>query len=130
MSGSGAFPKEWSDCGCPPPDSVIPNGSYYRAVEHSPPTSDDFLNAVEAGKFLGAKPCDRLAVSLLSTLEGAAHHLKLFPSKADWYVATVSLTAKHGKVKNTPNDKQPAHADWWPFADVVRESTVTNVSKP
>ncbi|MBF0392320.1 MAG: hypothetical protein HQL38_06525 [Alphaproteobacteria bacterium] len=130
MSGSGAYPREWSDCGCPPRDSLEPNADYYRAVEHSPPTTDDFLNAVEAGKFLNVAMCDRLAVSMLSTWEGAVHHLLLFPWKEGWSIATSSLTPRHGRVKDTPSSKQPAHIDWWPFPDVIRENTVTAVSKP
>lgn len=130
MSGSGTYPQEWSDCGCPPSDSFEPNGDYYRVVENSPPTKDDFLNSVEAKKFLSATLCDRLAVSMLSTWEGAVHHLRLFPYKADWFIATTSLTPAHGRVKVTPTSRQPAHVDWWPFRDVVREEAVTAVSKP
>ena len=130
MSGSGIYAQEWTDCGCPPSGSVDPQGNYYRAVEHNPATKDDFLNAVEADKFLKAPLCDRLAVSMLNTWDGAVHHLKLFTFKADWFIATASLTPAHGKIKDTPSKKQPAHTDWWPFSSVVRESAVTNVRKP
>lgn len=130
LSDSDAYPKEWTDCNCPPADSVVPNGDYYRAVENSFPTKDDFLNSVEANKFTNAPLCDRLAVSMLNTWEGAVHHLKLFSFKADWFIATASLNAVHGKVKDTPSKKQPAHTDWWPFSHVVRENVVTSVRKP
>ena len=130
MSDSDVYPSEWTDCNCPPADSVEPNGNYYRAVENSPTTQDDFLNSVEADKFQKSPHCDRLAVSMLNTWEGAVYHLKLFPFKADWFIATVSLTPTHGKVKDTPSKKQPSHTDWWPFPHIVRESTVTNVRKP
>jgi len=121
-----SFPDEWQSYNCPPSDSVSPNEEYpfYRAVENKPAIASDFLNAVEEGKYKKASMCDRLSISLLNSEEGAHHHLELFPWKSHFHIAKLRLNSSHGKVKDTPTNKQPDHADWWPYRSVVRENTV------
>lgn len=130
MSGEQTYPDSWQSCDCPPKDSIYPDGRYFRAVPNNPATKDDFLNSIEADKFHNASHCDRLAVSMLGTWNGAAHHLRLFSFKSDWFIATVQLDKTHGKVKRTPNKKQPTHVDWWPYPSVDRHNTVINIGKP
>jgi len=121
-----SFPNEWQQYNCPPSDSVSPSeeSPFYRVVEHNPAIASDFFNAVEANNFQNHPMCSRLSISLLNSEDGAYHHLEIFPWKCDFHIAKLRLNASHGKVKDTPSNKQPDHADWWPYSGVVRENTV------
>lgn len=125
----GRYPSEWPVC-CPPRDAVEVEATMYRAVEGRALTDSDFLNAVEAGKFLKENPCARLAISLNRTLDGVKRSFILFPYRAAWHVATVTLGRHHGRVSNAPTRKQLDHVSWWPYTGVLRHETVVEVNKP
>lgn len=125
----GEYPPNWPDC-CPPADAMLTTGTFYRAIENNPATAVDFLNAVEAGKFQKADPCDRLAISLLKTWSGILNSFKLFPHRENWSIATLEVQSSHGKIKETPRTNQPDHVSWWPFQGVSRETAVVKVDKP
>lgn len=126
-NNNNSFPAEWQQYDCPPESSEFPkdDDKYFRVVKNKPATGKDFLNAVEEDSFKNHDMCSRLSISLLNTEHGAFYHREIFQWKEDWHIAQLKLTSDHGKVKDTPSRKQPAHADWWPYPTVTRESTVT-----
>lgn len=98
--------------GCPKADAGEFEGIAYRLVETNPPTKDDLLTYLELGKLLTADACRRGSVSLYSTLEKAQHQLDMRPHLGN-FVASVALTAAHGRVGKPSNS---GHVDWWPYA--------------
>jgi len=123
------FPSDWPD-ECPPVDAVIPHGDFFRAIPEETPKKEHFYNSEEDGKFLAAPRCKRLAISMLKTWESAKHHLELFTHKKNWFVAKVNLNDKHGKIKDSPSQKQPEHVSWWAFEGVEKEKSVVEVKRP
>lgn len=71
------------------------------------------LNAV------GEKACTRHGLSVFPTYDSCSHQLKLFPRLGP-YVVTATLSARDGKMADTPSHVNPAHQTWWPYLEVVR----------
>ena len=90
------FPKTWLDC--PPEDADDATGGFYRSVKSKLPSKDDFMTPAELGKFKHAPECQRVGVSLLSTIEDARHQLELFPG-LNKHIAKGELLPEHGKLR-------------------------------
>lgn len=97
--------------GCPKADSEEFEGTAYRVVRADPPTREDLLTYLELNLLPTADDCKRGSVSLFSTLDQAQHRLEMSPHLGN-FVASVSLTATHGKVGKPSSS---GHMDWWPY---------------
>lgn len=98
--------------GCPKADVDEFEGTAYRVVRSAPPTSEDLLTYLELKLLPNADPCKRGSISLFSTLAQAQHRLEISPYLGK-FVASVSLTYKHGRVGKPTSS---GHIDWWPYA--------------
>src|SRR5437016_1558986 len=130
MSGGGpSFPATWP-ADCPPSDSADADAFVFRAVNHDPPTADDFLSYIEEGKTVRdpAKRCQASGISVQGSLAAARHHRAVFPGLYSC-IAQGALKPAHGKLKATPNKRFPEHQTWWPFEGVVRERAFAVVER-
>lgn len=97
--------------GCPKSGSEEFEGTAYRVVRADPPTHQDLLTYLELNLLPAADTCKRGSVSLFSTLDQAQHRLEMSPHLGN-FVASVSLTARHGRVGKPSSS---GHMDWWPY---------------
>lgn len=96
--------------GCPKSGSEEFEGTAYRVVRADPPTHEDLLTYLELNLLPAADTCKRGSVSLFSTLDQAQHRLEMSPHLGN-FVASVSLTARHGRVGKPSSS---GHMDWRP----------------
>lgn len=97
--------------GCPKADVDEFEGTAYRVVRANPPTAEDLRTYLELNLLPNADPCKRGSISLFSTLAQAQHRLLVSPHLGE-FVASVSLTCKHGRVGKPSSS---GHIDWWPY---------------
>lgn len=97
--------------GCPKVDAREFEGTAYRVIRSDPPTEDDMLTYLELNLLPNADACKRASISLFSTLDQAQHRLEISPHLGV-FVASVALTAAHGKVGKPSSS---GHIDWWPY---------------
>lgn len=97
--------------GCPKAGSDDFEGTAYRVVRSNPPTREDLLTYLELNLLPTADTCKRGSVSLFLTFDQAQHRLEISPHLGN-FVASVSLTAAHGKVGKPSSF---GHIDWWPY---------------
>ena len=97
--------------GCPKADAKEFEGTAYRVVRADPPSHQDLRTYLELNLLPTADPCKRGSVSLFATLDQARHRREMSPHLGG-FVASVSLTAAHGKVSGP---SKSGHIDWWPY---------------
>jgi hypothetical protein len=120
--------------GCPPDDSAMANGPFYRLVRNEPPDGSDLLNHHER-KLRGGDPCERCGLSIFQRQSDATELYRFFARKhgnqgtrIGHFVAGLALKSEHGKLKPTPRRSPPdSHHTWWPFRDVDRLSSFVAV---
>lgn len=98
--------------GCPPAQTTLPEGDYFRLVEDMPPSDSDFWShrRLNPDAKFHACECTAGAVSLFKDLADA-QQLKLLPRHRDKKIVRIKLDASAGRVLR--QGQYPSHHSWW-----------------
>lgn len=111
--------EEYLPEGCPPQDTAVCEGVWFRLVHSNPPAESDFRTYFEQDKRPEANPCLRCGLSCFSSREAAEALMERFP-KIGEFVAHGELSSTEGVVQQTGNDE--AHHTWWPARGISRHA--------
>jgi hypothetical protein len=104
------FAGNCPDTNCPPADAEEASGDVFRFVKSSPPTANDMRTWADDEK-PADDPCMACALSVLRRPEDVATARKAVPFFRKRLVAKATLSATHGRIKQT--GKHKFHFSFW-----------------
>lgn len=115
------FPSNWP-FNCPLPSAVDCQHTVYMAFTSEPATADQCKSQAEKNRAItasGDAVCTRHGLSVFPSFDACRHQVNLLPHLGP-YIGKADLTAPHGKIAETPSNRNPAHMTWWSYQGVDR----------
>lgn len=120
------FPEDLPT-GCPLPQATDCACEVFVISRNVPVGPNDLLSQAEKGRALdatGDAACTRHGLSVFPTRKSCLHQRMLLPHLGK-HVVTATLDASHGKIADTPSNRNPEHQTWWFFKDIDRAQLFT-----